>query len=192
LSRKTSAPPPARTTAGVRYVALLRAVNVGGRTIKMDRLRQLFESLAMSNVQTFIASGNVIFEAPGAPAALESAIEAQLRSSLGYEVLTFLRSQAEMAAVAGLAPFADAELDGSSVYVAFFKNPPARGAAQKIMNLRSGLDDFHVHGREVFWLRRKVKERLGQPGPPLERLLDQPATTRNITTVRKIAAKYCR
>lgn len=45
-----------------RYFAFLRAINVGGHVVKMDRLRQVFESLAFSNVETFIASGNVIFE----------------------------------------------------------------------------------------------------------------------------------
>ena len=174
-----------------RYIALLRAINVGGHTVTMARLRELLGSLAVSHVQTFIASGNVIFESSGTPASLETAIEARLLKALGYEVLTFLRSQAEMAAVAGHAPFSESDLEGASVYVAFLKDRPARAATGKLMSLRNDLDDFDVHGREVFWLRRKVKERLGEPGPPLERVLAQPATTRNITTVRKIAAKYC-
>ena len=56
----------------MRYVALLRAVNVGGRTVKMDRLRTLFEELKLRNVETFIASGNVIFESTAGASALES------------------------------------------------------------------------------------------------------------------------
>ena len=47
------------------YVALLRGINVGGRNVKMDRLREIFESLGFSNVETFIASGNVIFVGSG-------------------------------------------------------------------------------------------------------------------------------
>jgi len=45
-----------------KYIAFLRAINVGGHTVKMDHLRSLFEALGFSNVETFIASGNVIFE----------------------------------------------------------------------------------------------------------------------------------
>ncbi len=45
-----------------KYVALLRAINVGGHTVKMDHLRRLFEALGFTNVETFIASGNVIFD----------------------------------------------------------------------------------------------------------------------------------
>ena len=56
-----------------RYIAFLRAINVGGHTVKMDRLREIFESLGFANVETFIASGNVVFETTaGDTAALET------------------------------------------------------------------------------------------------------------------------
>jgi len=50
-----------------RYVALLRGINLGGHTVKMDRLKKLFEELGLKNVETFIASGNVIFESAHGP-----------------------------------------------------------------------------------------------------------------------------
>ncbi len=59
----------------MKYVAFLRAVNVGGRLVKMDVLRGIFEKLGLTEVSTFIASGNVIFESDGAPDDLEAAIE---------------------------------------------------------------------------------------------------------------------
>ena len=63
-----------------RYLAFLRAINVGGHTVKMDALRHIFESLGFTSVETFIASGNVIFEAGQQdPAALEKAIETRHR-----------------------------------------------------------------------------------------------------------------
>ena len=83
-----------------RYIAFLRAINVGGHTVKMDALRVLFESLGFINVETFIASGNVLFETPdGDPQEMETKIEACLRSALGYEVATFIRTRAELAAI---------------------------------------------------------------------------------------------
>jgi len=178
--------------AAHRHVALLRAINVGGHVVKMDALRRAFESLSFSNVQTFIASGNVIFEYERTSGVeLESVIEARLQKLLGYPVLTFVRSPAELTAVAEHAPFATGELEGASVYVGFVKLRPSRVVIEKVMALRTDLDDFHIREREVYWLRRRVKERAGEPGPPLERALGAPLTTRNITTVRKIAAKYC-
>jgi uncharacterized protein (DUF1697 family) len=178
--------------AAHRHVALLRAINVGGHVVRMDALRRAFESLSFTNVQTFIASGNVIFEYERTSGVeLESAIETRLQKVLGYPVLTFVRSPAELTAIAEHAPFATDELEGASVYVAFVKLRPSRAVIEKVMALRTELDDFHVRDREVYWLRRRVKERAGEPGPPLGRALGAPLTTRNITTVRKIAAKYC-
>ena len=85
----------------MRYVAFLRAINVGGRhLVKMDALRRLFEELGFTNVETFIASGNVVFESKSRSAAsLEKAIEAHLQKSLGYEVKTFIRSESEVAEI---------------------------------------------------------------------------------------------
>ena len=82
-----------------RYIAFLRAINVGGHTVKMDALRELFEALGFEQVETFIASGNVIFETTETDtAALERRIETHLQAALGYAVATFLRSDAEVAA----------------------------------------------------------------------------------------------
>jgi Protein of unknown function (DUF1697) len=78
-----------------RFVAFLRAINVGGRNVTMAALRAQFEALGFSNVETFIASGNVIFEAASRDsAALHRKIEAHLAKSLGHEVSTFVRTDA--------------------------------------------------------------------------------------------------
>jgi uncharacterized protein (DUF1697 family) len=176
-----------------RYVAWLRAVNVGGHVIKMDRLRAEFESLGLKNVETFIASGNVIFDAQGKTATdLERTIEARLQTAFGYPVVTFLRSAAEVVAIAEYSRFAQAEVDkGASLYVAFLRSEPDRAASRKVQALENDLDAFKVHRREVYWLRRNVAARRGEPGPPLERILGAPATTRNITTIRRVVLKYC-
>src|SRR5438874_9114515 len=88
-----------------RYIAFLRAINVGGRTIKMETLRQHFEALGLTKVETFINSGNVIFEARAAKTGnLEKKIEAQLRQMMGYDVAAFVRTPAELAAIAAYQP----------------------------------------------------------------------------------------
>src|ERR1700761_1452901 len=84
-----------------RLIAFLRAINVGGHTVTMTRLRQEFEALGLKDVETFIASGNVIFSARQADtAALAKKIETHLRKALGYEVATFVRTCDEVAAIA--------------------------------------------------------------------------------------------
>ena len=176
-----------------RYVAFLRAINVGGHTVRMDELRRLFEALGFSGVETFIASGNVIFDSPSRGAkTLEKKIELHLREALGYEVATFLRTTAEVASIAARRPFADAELraDGNVLYVGFLAEEPGAEAKRKVLSLATKVDDFRVEGRELYWLCRK---RLGESevsGPLLAKALGAPTTLRNSTTVRKIAAKY--
>lgn len=172
-------------------VAFLRAVNVTGRTIKMDRLRGLFEQLGFANVSTFIASGNVLFDADtdDTPAVLEARIEAHLAGALGYDVTTFLRSPAEVAAVAAHRPFAHDETAAAfGMMVAFLKSPPAAEATARLMAYRRASDDFAVHGREVYWLRLTQQSETNFAGATLEKALGLPATVRNITTVRKLAA----
>jgi uncharacterized protein (DUF1697 family) len=176
-----------------RYIAFLRAINVGGHTVKMDKLRALFAELKFANVETFIASGNVIFEAESTkPEALEKQIEDHLQKALGYAVATFIRTPAELAAVASYQPFPPAELDaaGSSLYVAFLPKPPTDEAQRKLLALSNGIDDFHVHQRELYWLARQGMGKSTISGGQLEKALGLPGTMRNITTVRKLAAKY--
>jgi uncharacterized protein (DUF1697 family) len=159
----------------------------------MDRLRAHFEACKLRNVRTFIASGNVIFESSVADtASLERTIERALHKALGYPVATFLRTPKEMIEAAAHDPFPPARLADASVYVVFLKTEPSRQDKKNVLALRTDLDDLDLRGRELYWLRRDVKARAGQPGPPFERVLSIPATTRNITTVRKIAAKYCK
>ena len=91
-----------------RFVAFLRAINVGGHVVKMDQLRQLFEALGFAKVETFIASGNVIFEAKSKDTnALQRRIEKHLHQALGYEVVTFLRTLEELDKVANHRPFVE-------------------------------------------------------------------------------------
>src|SRR5918998_1278600 len=127
-----------------RYIAFLRAVNVGGHnTVKMDFLRQLFESHGFSNVETFIASGNVVFEAKSKNArALGREIENRLREALGYEVATFIRTDAELAAVARYKPFSQSDLDGAvALNIAFLADGLDGKSSETLMALRTDIDD---------------------------------------------------
>jgi uncharacterized protein (DUF1697 family) len=178
-----------------QYIAFLRAINVGGHTVKMDHLRRLFEELDFAQVTTFIASGNVIFQAddpPGEERALEARIGQHLHRALGYEVATFLRTPDQLAAVAQYQPFAaTAPGDGGAhmLYVSFLPEPPTQEAHARLVALRNEIDDFQVYGREAYWLRRAG----GQSkftGAALEKALRMPATMRNMTTVRKLTALY--
>jgi uncharacterized protein (DUF1697 family) len=175
-----------------QYIAFLRAINVGGHTVKMDLLRRLFEELDFAAVSTFIASGNVIFETDSGEGERElvQRIERHLRGSLGYEVATFLRTPQELAAAAAYEPFAGTALgDEDTLFVSFLAEPPADEAHARLLALRSEVDDFHVGGCEAYWLRR-ASGQTKFTGAALEKALRQPATMRNMTTVRRLCTLY--
>jgi len=175
-----------------RFIAFLRAINVGGHTVKMDHLRQLFESLGFSGVETFIASGNVVFETTSKSAkALERQIEHRLREALGYEVATFLRTGAELAAIANYKPFRPSELAAAAALnIAFLAEKLDDKSKQKLMALRTEIDGFHVHDREIYWLCRKKQSESTISNAVLEKTLGRPSTLRGANTVHKMAAKY--
>ncbi|MEO5930420.1 MAG: DUF1697 domain-containing protein [Candidatus Kapaibacterium sp.] len=174
-----------------RYTAFLRAINVGGHIVKMDRLRALFQEMGFENVATLIASGNVIFDSPARNAGtLERKIEEHLRKSLGYDVATFIRSAAELAAIVQHQPFPAADLDaeGTSLHIMFLHQLPAGDLQEKLSALPTTVDEFHLHGREIYRLCRAGLS--GSPlfsGTSLDRAIGAPATARNITTVRKLS-----
>lgn len=175
-----------------RYIAFLRAINVGGHTVKMDRLRALFAEMGFTNVETFIASGNVIFDtATTDTAALEREIEAGLHAALGYRVDTFIRTPAELAIVAANRPFNDTDHTAPhTLYVAFVGSAPDEGARARVLALANEVDAFHVDGRELYWLRRDEVGESAMSGAVIEKALGGPATVRNMRTVARLAAKY--
>jgi len=174
------------------FVAFLRAINVGGHTVRMDALRRIFESMRFSAVETFIASGNVVFETSITDTTrLAGTIERTLRRELGYDVATFLRSTTELRRIADCRPFPGGSHDRSaSVYVVFLADAPDAAIKRRLSALTTKEHEFRTRGREVYWLRRKVD---GVPfsAAPLEKALGCLFTIRGAPTVAKMAAKYC-
>lgn len=158
----------------------------------MDCLRHLFASLGFSKVETFIASGNIVFETRSKNAqVLEREIEDKLREALGYAVATFIRTDAELAAIANYKPFSQSELDrAAALNIAFLADRLDDESSQKLMALRTELDDFHIHEREVYWLCRKKQSGSKISNAVLEKAFGQKSILRGASTVRKMAAKY--
>jgi uncharacterized protein (DUF1697 family) len=179
---------PRATKALQRYVAFLRAINVGGHTVKMDRLRAEFEALGFRDVTTFIASGNVLFSASSDDAAaLEQRIERRLEKALGYEVATFLRTPAELALIVRDEPHQDRD-ESATLWTGFLKSSVSADVRDKLRALCSDVEDVDARGREVFWLRRSVDMSALRTGAKIDKALATPVTFRNVTTVRKLAS----
>lgn len=172
-----------------KYVAFLRAINVGGNTIiKMADLKQIFESLGLENVQTYIQSGNVIFESAEEDTAfLETLIESQVEKATGFKTRLFVRTIREVQSIANKSPFT-AKAD-ETVHVAFLKEKPGKKHQAVLLTFKSDADDFAVKGREVHNLRYDRDKSIFSNNF-IEKILKIPSTTRNMTVIKKIAEKY--
>ena len=168
-----------------RYVALLRSINVGGHVVKMDELRSLFSDLRFSNVETLINSGNVIFETmASADRKLELKIEKHLEAALGYEVGTFVRTVEEIHAISVYQPFSR---EGIALNVGFMHETVKASVADEF---KSAVDDFHIQGREVYWLCQIRQSDSKFPAKKYEKTAGGAVTWRNMNTVARLAAKY--
>ena len=175
-----------------RLIAFLRAINVGGHIVKMTQLRLEFEALGLTDVETFIASGNVIFTSRSADtAALTKKIETRLRASLGYDVATFLRTGADVAGVAAYTAFPASRVQAARAYCVGFLDAPLDAAGTRgLMAFKTGIDDFHTSGREVYWLCKTGQSDSTFTNANMERKLKIRATFRGINTVVRLAAKH--
>jgi uncharacterized protein (DUF1697 family) len=173
-----------------RYVALLRGINVGGHTVKMDRLKSLFEEMGLRKVETFIASGNVVFESASRnTATLERKIGRTLEESLGFPAATFIRTLEQLAGLLEHETLRD--LEARAVYIGFLTASPSKESRAKLLAHRSRLDEFVLTEREVYWLCRTPR----MSGSPffkigIEKALGMKATVRNATTVAKLVEKF--
>ena len=145
-----------------RYFAFLRGINVGGHRVKMGRLRELVEELGFEHVETFIASGNVIFSSASQDVhTMEERIARHLQEALGYAVPTLIRSQSELESIATFEPSGSTPAY-QSVYVIFL--PEAAD-----VELRRSLDDLSTDDNGYFfaeldaWAKRP--DRLLVQGP---------------------------
>lgn len=175
-------------------IALLRGINVGGHTVRMAELREIFEDMGLEGVTTFIASGNVVFESEDADTvALERRIEGGLRSALGYDVACFIRTCDELTRVVEMDRFQDTAVhrDGAALHVAFMRTPVPAPLREAVVALRRDTDDFRVDGREVYWLREGGRISDSPVGVAFGRALGAEHTMRNMNTVRRLVARYC-
>lgn len=172
-----------------RFVAFLRAVNVGGRTVVMATARQALEELGFDQVTSYVNSGNLLFTTTGKAADLESAIRVKLEGVFGFELTTFLRSAAEVRALATARPFGTIAAD----HTHFALLPLTRLADKEkaaVQGLSNDHDEVVVVGRDVHWLiRSKSTETTLGPKAWKEALPGNPTTARNTTMLAKLVQR---
>lgn len=176
----------------VRYVAFLRAINVGGRKlIRMEDLTRVLLRAGLANVRTYIQSGNVIFDSEETDAtALAKRIENALLKALGHEVTVVLRTNTELENILEPNSFKRVKPgDDVMLFVTFLASQPSRKPRLPLISTTEKLEAFQIRGGAAFIVaRRKKNGRFGFPNNFVEKALGVSATTRNWSTVSKIAA----
>jgi uncharacterized protein (DUF1697 family) len=171
-------------------VAFLRAINVGGHVVKMDQLREIFAAMDLANVQTFIQSGNVVFDSAKPAADLETAIEARLHKVLGYPVATFIRTPTELREILTCRPLTAAERQAAANVMVGFTRARIPAEQQKMLQALCGpIHQFRTHGREIYWMRSKLGDFGDVKGSRMDKATGV-ATFRSLTTITKIVDKY--
>ena len=169
------------------YITLLRGINVGGHNkLPMKELRTLLTNLGLQNVQTYIASGNVVFQAEVRDTAeLATKISAAINGQFGFEPRILILTEEEMVAAVQANPYPEAEPEPKTLHLYFLADDPKTPNLDALTTLRKENERFQLIGR-VFYLhapdgigRSKIAEKA-------ERHLGVPTTARNWRTVSKI------
>jgi uncharacterized protein (DUF1697 family) len=172
------------------HLAFLRAVNVGGRgVVKMTDLKAVFERAGARNVRTFIASGNVVFEAPPRlPASLKARVVKELVKLFGKEPGVCYRTLDEIDALIASDPFGKLAADKAvKVYVAFMDRRPATVPELPIVDPKELIEIVGIRMTDTLIVsRRKPNGMYGFPNACVESL-GVIATTRNWNTVVRVA-----
>jgi uncharacterized protein (DUF1697 family) len=172
-----------------RFVALLRAVNVGGRTLPMAALRELCEAeLGWEKVQTYIQSGNIVFEAKGKAEALETALEKAIAAKFGFEAPAMIRTASEWHTLLAANPFPkESEAEPNRVFLALPKRSIAPGAANRIAAKAAAGERVEEAGGAL-WFHYPEGAGTSKLTPALiDRAARCPVTARNCRTATKLA-----
>ncbi|MEA3050231.1 MAG: hypothetical protein QOG84_2067 [Sphingomonadales bacterium] len=172
-----------------RHVALLRAVNVGGRTLPMAALRALCEAeLGWDAVATYIQSGNVVFEAKGEADALEAALEKVIAAKFGFEAPAMIRTASEWHTLLAANPFPkESAAEPNRVFLGLPKRPPAADAADRIAAKAAAGERVKAAG-SALWFHYPEGAGASKLTPALiDRAAGCPVTARNWRTATKLA-----
>lgn len=165
------------------YIALLRAINVSGKNIiKMAELKQMFESMGFGKVQTYIQSGNVLFEADAEPAVLRERIEAEIERVFGLTVTVILRTPAELDGVVSRCPFTEVD----QLYVVYLEGEPTEAGIARLKEFPCQSEQWQIRGQELYVVYGEGAHKSKLTNALIEKRLGMASTARNWRTTLKL------
>jgi uncharacterized protein (DUF1697 family) len=178
------------------YIALLRGINVGGKNrIKMANLKDMFESMGLSGVETYIQSGNIIFESNEREDTLGERIACEIERVFGFSVAVILRTAAQLESIIQNCPFSEKEiteaewsnLEGESLYVSLLSQAPSQEKKEYWNSLKGEGEQCRMENRDIYLLFRSHGIGNSRLANNLQKL-DVPVTVRNWKTINKLFA----
>jgi uncharacterized protein (DUF1697 family) len=172
----------------VRYIALLRGINVGGnKKVAMSDLLGLLQRLKFDDARTLLQSGNLVFRTTGKTAAqLERLLETEVVKRLGLETKFFVRSEAEWKAVIARNPFPDEARSDPSHFVVMFLEREVEDE-EALRNAIRGRETFRADGRQLYIVYPDGQGTSKFSHAVIEKKLGMRGTARNWNTVLKLA-----
>jgi uncharacterized protein (DUF1697 family) len=175
-----------------RYVVLLRAVNVGGRTLKMSEAREALQEGGFTEVASYIQTGNFLVSTPlRSDLKVEAAVSRVLSAHAGYDIVAIARRPAELtaivAAVDGIPAFVEKP---RARYVTFCTEAPSAAAASELERWDAPGEAARVIGKDVLVEFEVPFNEATLTGARLQSILGVPGTARNVTVVRAMAQKW--
>jgi uncharacterized protein (DUF1697 family) len=170
-------------------ISMLRGVNVGGHNkIKMDALRELYQSLKLPDAQTYVQSGNVIFRTDERdPTLLSKRIQNGIERKFGFRPDVIVRTASELKDVIARNPFAKRRgIESSKLLVLFLASDPGAEAREKVLLIKCDPEELRIDGRElyIYFPNGTGRSKLSLAG--LEKTLKTPGTGRNWNSVTKM------
>lgn len=171
------------------WIALLAAVNVGGRKVVMAELKAMAEQMGLENPRTLLASGNLVFKAPGPAAEVETRLEAALKDRFGFDCPVMLRSAEELDEAIAANPFSDAARDEPSrLLLAALKNEVSAEALERLRAAITGPELVERRGRDLYFVYPDGQGKSTLTLPMINKALGARNTGRNWNTVLKLQA----
>jgi uncharacterized protein (DUF1697 family) len=171
------------------YVAMLRGVNVGGNSLKMDWLRGACEDVGLRNVQTYVQSGNIVFSSGAGALKLVRTLKALIDAQTRLPVTVVVRSASEMAKIVAGNPFLKQKgLDITKLHVTFLAKAPSKPAPEKLDALAGTRDQYRLAKQEIYLHCPINYGQTRLSNTAIEKVLSVGATTRNWKTVTTLCA----
>jgi uncharacterized protein (DUF1697 family) len=171
------------------FVSLLRGINVGGHhKIRMDELKELYESLGFKDVLPYIQSGNVVFTSDEADLTrLRRQIEEGLEKKFGFHVEVIVRTSAELKEIIDNNPFQNQQSKESKwVVVMFLESRPDETAQEDLLKTYVGPEELFIIGKEVYIYYTEGIGRSKLSHSLIEKKLKTVGTARNWNTILQV------